>query len=129
MSEKVKLQYLFACDAVAMSPDRKATFYGMFSEIRAQAFPCTHPAMAVVWGIRVRARCSISLQLISPAGSVVKAFDSLTLEPAEGQEPIVGGHYSLTNVKFSKTGRYVFRLLSDDRVLGETPVIVGPLKE
>ena len=124
MARDVKLQYLLTCDAVAVSPDGKPTFYGVFTEISVNELPCVHPIMYVVWGIRTAKPCTVALHLISPKGKVIASFPTAELQADPGKESIIGGHYGLMSTKFEEPGQYCFRLHVNDYVVGKAPICV-----
>ena len=109
-----------------MSPDGKPTFYGLFTLMSASKFPCVHPAMTVAWGIRICEPCSLVLKLVSPKGKILHEFEPVAIQAEK--ECIIGGQHSLSEIEFPEPGEYKFRLIVDNRVLGDTPIVLSQKK-
>jgi len=107
-----------------MGPDgAKPTYYGVFTGVSAQAFPCTVATMTVAWSMRTAEPCVLRLRLVSPTGEVLHDLDAAKVSAT--RDVMVSGYNTITQEQFPEPGEYRFELLSGDQVVGSTPVFVS----
>jgi len=123
---KPQLLVWLTCDAVHIDPaSGKHTILGVFSNIKARAFPVTHPHM--VWFITLtdvspgkhRIKLSIGLDPMNPVELIHREFES--------QSPLhrINLINELHNVRFEQPGDYSIVLEVDDEPILATSLTVS----
>ncbi len=126
MHSKPQLLVWLTCDAVHIDPaSGKHTILGVFSNIKARAFPVTHPHM--VWFITLtdvspgkhRIKLSIGLDPMNPVELIHREFES--------QSPLhrINLINELHNVRFEQPGDYSIVLEVDDEPILATSLTVS----
>lgn len=125
MHSKPQLLVWLTCDAVHVDPGSgKNTILGVFSNIKARAFPVTHPFM--VWFMTLtdvapgqhRLRISMGLDPTRPAELIVRTFDS--------QSPLhrINLINEIRNLTFPQPGEYAILIEIDEEPLLATSLTV-----
>ncbi len=125
MHSKPQLLVWLTCDGVHIDPGSgKHTILGVFSNIKARAFPVTHPFM--VWFITLtdvspgqhRIRLSMSLDPTRPAELINRPFES--------QSPLhrINLINEIRNLTFAQPGEYSILVEVDDEPLLATSLTV-----
>ena len=125
MQSKPQLLVWLTCDGVHIDPGSgKHTLLGVFSNIRARAFPVTHPLM--IWFITLtdvstgqhRIRLSMGLDPTQP----VELLD----RPFESQSPLhrINLINEMRNLSFAQPGDYSILIEIDDEPLLSTSLTV-----
>ncbi|MDD2763636.1 MAG: hypothetical protein PHE83_06640 [Opitutaceae bacterium] len=125
MQSKPQLLVWMTCDGVHIDPaSGKHTILGVFSNIKARAFPVTHPFM--IWFLTLtdvspgqhRIRISMSLDPTSPAALIERPFES--------QSPLhrINLINEIRNLSFPQAGEYSILIEIDDEPLLATSLTV-----
>ena len=101
---------------------KKKSLIGLFSQITAKRFPYIHPAMTVfisMTGAKGEFKCTLTCQREEDGESVITVPCKIkTNFPRDVADLVL----SLRSMRFTKPGRYMFRVLVDG-----VPVMMRPL--
>jgi len=125
VQSKPQLLVWITCDGVHIDPaSGKHTILGVFSNIKARAFPVTHPFM--IWFLTLtdvspgqhRIRISMSLDPTNPAALIDRPFES--------QSPLhrINLINEIRNLSFPQPGEYSILIEIDDEPLLATSLTV-----
>jgi len=116
-----KLMALLVCDATAMAPDGKNTLYGIFDIIFCRELPLRYAQFSVYWKLFSEESGEISLHIEKPDGSRLLTPEKMKMD--EGIQQIQGV-YSFGNVEFPISGPYRIVMEFNDKVIGDTTLLV-----
>ena len=126
MQSKPQLLVWLLCDGVHIDPATgKHTILGVFSNIKARAFPVVHPFM--IWFITLtdvsqgqhRIRISMGLDPTNPAELIHRPFES--------QSPLhrINLINEIRNLRFERPGDYSIMIEIDDETILATSLTVS----
>ncbi len=118
---------LVVCDMVL--EDRhtgKKSLIGLFDRLHAPAFPCSHPAMAVLvalTGAGGELACELGCH---PGDGGAPAFAAKGRVNFQDPGRVVELVFQFSNVRFPRPGRYDLRFMVDDMLVMTRPLWVVP---
>lgn len=113
---------LIVCDNIYQEPGGKIALVGLFSFIKAHAFPVKHPRMGVfasVTGVREGSTARLELVHAETEHVIVSAAGPF---PA-GADPVsvVDMHFIFNNIIFPEPGQYYLRFWGNEHLLMMRP--------
>lgn len=125
MQSKPQLLAWLTCDAAHIDPNSgKYTILGVFSNIKAQRFPVTHPLM--VWFLTITDVSPGTHKMRISMGLDPRSMQSLIERPFESQSPLnrINLINEIRNLTFPKPGDYSLLVEIDDEPLLATNLTV-----
>ena len=124
----MELSFLVIADYATATPDGKLTLVGIFSEIRAPAFPARHSGLHLVAQLLASPheygrQFSLEFRLVDEDGHIVMSLPVSAEVPRgdKGQRVHLNNIVRLENIVFPKAGRYEFAILVDHDLKGTLP--------
>jgi len=126
-----KANAMLICDYVITEQGtRKKSLIGIFENISAARFPCTHPSLSVYIKLTdANGIYRFHLELVDLKNDKVIGRGDLAREvtidnPLSVHELV----FNLSNLRFQAAGDYEFRIYSNDRIFGQKAFTVSPLR-
>ncbi len=113
------LQSLFICENAFFAEDKKLNLIGIFDEINVTSLPAIRPQMFISGVIEGEPNKSLTLKFeaLSPKGENILPFKDLEVPPtSNGKMNVV---ISTVGITFKEIGKHTFRLLNENKLLGE----------
>ncbi|MCC7207014.1 MAG: hypothetical protein IT323_06890 [Anaerolineae bacterium] len=124
----MELTFLVIADYATATPDGKLTLVGIFTEIRASAFPARHGALHLVAQLLASPheygrQFALEFKLVDEDGQLVMSLPVSAQVPHgdKGQRVYLNNMVRLENIVFPKPGRYEFAILVDHDLKGTLP--------
>ncbi len=117
----MKVPLAVVCDAANVSREGKLNILGVFSALRAVAFPCVHPSLTLVVGLEAtfteRGEHVIDIRLVdADGGELLKLDGRVNVQGDRPGRPIVSqAILQLNNLTFPRAGTYTVDILVDRR--------------
>ena len=113
----VKVPLAVLCDAANVSREGKLNILGVFSDLWARQFPCTHPSLTLVVGLEAtyteRGEHTVDLRLVdADGGELLKLDGQVNVQsPRPGRPIFTQAILQLNNISFPKPGTYTLDIL------------------
>ncbi len=119
------LSFLVIADYATATPDGKLTLVGIFTEIRASAFPARHSGLHLVAQLiasphEYGRQFALEFRLVDEDAQPVMSLPVSAQVPQgdKGQRVTLNNIVRLENIVFAKPGRYEFAILVDRDLKG-----------
>ncbi len=128
-----KLNYGLVCDYASFSEGGKLNILGIFKNINAVSIPFTHPQLFIVVNISVEkeGKYKEMIKLVRKKDNVeiMKPLEFDLFPKSISEKKIeLGVVGQMTNIKFEKSGEYVFKIFLNNDFLGEVPFYITEIK-
>ena len=117
----MKVPLAVLCDAANVSREGKLNILGVFSDLWAGQFPCTHPSLTLVVGLEAtfteRGEHAVDIRLVdADGGELLKLDGRVNVQgPRPGRPIFTQAILQLNNISFPKPGSYTLDILVDRR--------------
>ena len=127
-----KVNAMLICDkTITEVGTNKKSLIGIFENINAYNFPCTHPFLSVYIKLTdANGRYKFSLELVDLENHKPIGRGELP-KPVDIKDPLITRDlvFNLAALKFSHPGKYEFRIFANDRICGQKTFLVNKAKK
>ena len=126
-----KTNAMLICDYVITERGtNKKSLIGVFENIGAVQFPCTHHSLSVYIKLTdAQGSYRFRLELVDLKTDTVTGRSDMP-EPIQIPNPLVTHElvFNLRGLRFPRAGEYEFRIFANDRIFGQKSFIVNEIK-
>jgi hypothetical protein len=132
--DDIKLNFLHICDYASFGDGGKLNILGIFKNINAPKFPVVHPQLFVVTNVNIAKSGNFkeTIRIIDEDNNDIMVSPlEFKLSSTEGLKKDgkaeLGVVAQVNNLRFSKTGDYKVQVYIDNKLVGQTPLMVSQI--